>query len=372
MALARSTFAGVALALALCLAPKAQAEVRTVEVVGQAAETGLGKSVTRRRALEDALIEAAIQGGADINGYTAISEGVLVSDQLVLRPASRILDYTVLSETTQNGFYRVKLRAVVGELPPPKTCERRASLDVLLYEPELEVDLSVPAWAGQLQADLAEAFEAAFSRHSGVTLQRAGADAPAPGRSAAVGNAMDYAALTQGVAAQKMQTGKLGFKASVKLEMVGERALRMTVRSRLIDGATRKTTQQDSFQHEVRLATKLPSRALNTLFAPDRREITRQLGQAIAAHVAQLVERHACRALAGPLVYAGNRLTLPFGAQDGLTKHHLAYSEGRDTPYILFDIVQLNANSVQLAPLDRRRSLKSLAGMQVRFMELGR
>lgn len=362
---------GGLLAGALGLAAPAQAEIRTVEVVGTAAETGLGATLTRRRALEDALIEAAIQGGADINGYTAVSEGVLVSDQMVLRPSSHILDYTVLSETTESGFYKVRLRAVVGELPPAQNCARRAQLDVLLYEPKLEVDLRVPAWAAQLQPDLAEAFADALSRHSEVSLQRAGGDTAPPGRSAQVGNDLDYAALTQGTRASQTQPGKLGFRASVKLEMVGERLLRMTLASRLVDGGGQGTVLQDRAQQEIRLGTKLPFRALNVLAAPDRREIVRLLSQGIAAHVATLVERYACRALTGPLQYTGKVLSLPFGKKDGLTKHHLAYSEGRDTPYILFEIVKLDAHSVQLAPLDRRRGLKSLAGMQVRFMEIG-
>lgn len=369
MSLIRAGLALAIVGLALAHPLLALAEVRTVEVVGQAAETGLGKAVTRRRALEEALVEAAIQGGADINGYTAISEGVLVSDQLVLRPSSRILDYTVLSESTKNGFYQIRLRAAVGELPPPRYCERRATLDLDVFAPALEVDLSVPAWAAHVQPDLAKAFNAALSSRREVSSVHAATDRSAPGRSAQVGYAMDYAALTSGVRAQENSGGRLGFKASVKLEMVGERLLRMNVTSRLVSAAGRETVAQESMQHDIRLATKLPLRAVNVLLAPDQREIVRQLSAAISGHVGQLIEAFACRSLKGELRYSDGKLTLPFGKKDGLSKLSLAYTEGHDTPYILFDVVRLEAHLVQLAPLDRRRSLASLAGMTVRFMD---
>jgi hypothetical protein len=63
-------------------------------------------------------------------------------------------------------------------------------------------------------------------------------------------------------------------------------------------------------------------------------------------------------------------LTLPFGAKDGLTRNHLAYSEGQDRPYILFEIASLKDHSVVLTPIDRKRMKLSLAGTKVRFMEV--
>lgn len=373
MSLPRVWLIVVTVALAFCGVPDAQAQVRTVEVVGQAAETGLGKTVTRRRALEDALTQAAIQGGADIHGYTAISEGVLVSDQLVLRPSSHILDYTVLSETTQNRFYKIKIRAVVGELPPPQQCGRRAQLDLALYPMELHVGPQTPAWMAHLQPELSDAFKAALSARPEVTLAQATAGNDMPGRSAQVGYDMDYAALTQGVRASAPKAaGTLGYKAKVTLDMIADRVLRMTVTSRLVDRASTKTVAQDRFQQDIRVGTRLPFRAIKVLAAPDRRKIALKLTQGISEHLAGLIENYACRPLSGKLHYAGGILTLPFGKMEGLTKLHLAYSEGRDTPYVLFHIVRLDTHSVQLAPLDRRRNLKAMAGMNVRFMEMAK
>jgi hypothetical protein len=40
---------------------------------------------------------------------------------------------------------------------------------------------------------------------------------------------------------------------------------------------------------------------------------------------------------------------LPFGRKDGLTRHHLAYTQGTDTPYEILEIETLNDQSVVVA-----------------------
>ena len=92
----------------------------------------------------------------------------------------------------------------------------------------------------------------------------------------------------------------------------------------------------------------------------------------IDVHIEAMIDSYACRPLEGVLLLSGGRLTLPFGAKDGLTRHHLAYSEGNDTPYIIFEIDNLKDHSAVLRPIDRNRSARKLAGMRVRFMEMAK
>jgi hypothetical protein len=84
--------------LACGLVSPAKSELRRVQATGQAVSTGIGADVTRRRALQEALIEAALSAGVDVNGYAASANSVLTADQLVVRPSSRLLGYSVLSE----------------------------------------------------------------------------------------------------------------------------------------------------------------------------------------------------------------------------------------------------------------------------------
>ena len=363
------------LALSICLGAggmPASAENLTVEVTGQAAESGLGRATTRLRALEAALIEAAIMGGADINGYSATSNGILVSDRLILRPALRILDYSILSEGESGGFYRVQLRAVVGDPPVAivDSCARRSELDIMTYPLRLKIDPMTPAWVETLGPELRDRIDAAIGARPSVSLTQSNNTGAMPGRSAQVGLDMDYAALTSGrTVSQRPPAGTLTYRADIALRMQGRNSLLLVLESRLIDTDTNAIRAHSLFEQAVRLGANLPLRALNVLAARDRTTITEKLLVGIDAHIESMIDTYACRPLEGTLALSGDRLTLPFGSKDGLTRHHLAFSEGEATPYILFEIDRLADHSAVLRPIDRNRSAQSLAGMQVRFME---
>ena len=88
---------------------------------GRAAITpNVTSELARMRALEDALYLAALQGGADINGFTSVSADTSLQDHFVIRPSSKILDYTILSENKTGSQFEVIIRAAVGTLPEKK------------------------------------------------------------------------------------------------------------------------------------------------------------------------------------------------------------------------------------------------------------
>jgi hypothetical protein len=370
----RQIFTGF-VALLILLGPHvsiAAAGNLTVEVTGQAADTGLGRATTRLRALEAALIEAAIQGGADITGYSAASNGILVSDRLILRPASRILDYSVLSEGEVDGFYRVHVRAIVGDPPVPVTdhCARRAQLDIVSYPLRVAIDPMTPAWVETLGPELRDRIDTAISLRPGVSLARSNDTGGSPGRSAQVGFDMDYTALIGGTTSRGEVAGRLAYRGAVQFRMQGRNRLNLVLDSRLIDTATQRDRAQSRLERTIRLKAGLPIRALDVVASRDRSTIVQELLAEIDAHIATMVDTYACRQLDGTLQLSGGRLTLPFGSKDGLTRHHLAFSEGQDTPYIIFQIESLGDHSAVLRPIDQNRAASTLAGTQVRFMEL--
>ena len=77
-------------------------------------------------ALEDALYLAALEGGAKINGFSAVMSDTTLEDHFVVRPASRILDYNITNEVIDGQHYEVSIRAAIGHLPRGSCLHRRA------------------------------------------------------------------------------------------------------------------------------------------------------------------------------------------------------------------------------------------------------
>lgn len=361
--------------LSLGLALPAWAELRRVQATGQAVSTGLGADVTRRRALQEALIEAALSAGVDVNGYAASASSVLTADQLVVRPSARILGYTVLSEGKSGDFYRVTVEAYVGEPIRSDICAKRAAVKAVAYRPAVSVDLRAPVWLEGFGAALATQVQDALLRSENGQLTRSEALGPVGLSMSRAPREMDYASLTQRrqvVAASAPPRAGLSITAQLSLALTGGdhagARLALSLTLRLIDTATLKLKAQRQLALQIPLGTVLPLRSLNQMLRKDTQKLLAQMMPQIEAEIEGLLGRYRCAPLVAPLDYANGQLSLPFGTQDGVTKNMLAYTDRGDQPFLLFRILDLQENRVTLATIDPSSDARRLQGVPAQLM----
>ena len=67
----------------------------------------------RRAAIRDALRQASFQGALQVNGYQAMSQGELHTDQLSIDTQSSISQMEVLKEVVKNGMMFITVKALV-------------------------------------------------------------------------------------------------------------------------------------------------------------------------------------------------------------------------------------------------------------------
>ena len=77
---------------------------KQVEATGRSVVIDGNIEVSRRRALEDALYLAALKGGADINGFSAINSSTIINDQSVIRATNRVIDFKILNDVSKQSF----------------------------------------------------------------------------------------------------------------------------------------------------------------------------------------------------------------------------------------------------------------------------
>jgi hypothetical protein len=93
-----------------------------VEATGRSVVIDGNIEVSRKRALEDALYLAALKGGADVNGFSAINSSTVINDQSVVRATNRVIDFKILNEKQDNEFLSIKISAIVGGNKSSKNC----------------------------------------------------------------------------------------------------------------------------------------------------------------------------------------------------------------------------------------------------------
>ena len=98
---------------------------KQVEATGRSILLPDNIETSRKRALEDAIYLAALKGGANVNGFSAISSNTIINDQSVIKPTNKVLDFKILSETQNKEYLTIKISAVVGNELSKQNCNIR-------------------------------------------------------------------------------------------------------------------------------------------------------------------------------------------------------------------------------------------------------
>jgi hypothetical protein len=337
-----------------------------IEVSGYAQARGPGDvEAARRRALADALLSAALAGGAELRGHSVLSKARLTSDLLVVRPTGRVLAHSVLSAVFDGTAWTLRIRARVapGGATGGAMCGVRRRLTITALRPAVTVRAAAPAWSGPVAADLVERLLRAAAGHRAVTgftrLARA-----LPGSSDLAGER--YRTLTRGAAA--VAPGDHVMEMAVEVAG-GGRGTDLTVSLRLNGpmgegwvGRHRGTAREPAPSPLGRSAV---------LVTPLRAARAEALVRGAEAVLDDMLDRAACREVAARLVLTGGRLVAAVGADHGLSATALAYVPEDASASGLLEVAELGRTRVVLRPLDPDRPASAFSGRSVRFILVG-
>ena len=117
---------------------------KQVEATGRAILLENDINTSRKRALEDALYIAALRGGANIDGFSAISSNTVINDHSIVKATNRVIDFKILSEEQSKEFLSIKISAVVGDVSAGSNCKKRP-LNITLLKGAYYAHSNVPS-----------------------------------------------------------------------------------------------------------------------------------------------------------------------------------------------------------------------------------
>lgn len=332
-----------------------------VEVMGSAAASGpADRDAARRRALGDALLSAALAGGAIVKGHSVLSKSRMTSDLLVVRPIGSVLAHHILSEEFDGRIWRIRIRAQIGMLPGSGCADGRRMV-VTMYPPRLRVSPAAPAWAEALAGDLAERLAEDAERHSMVAeFTRANRLPNAdPSRDRA-----DYRVLTTGNV--RVPAGGHGLYSEIEIEPSG-RDLTLRLHLRLEGPAGERVEKR----HDA--TVRLPGPSLLGNAAPlaqsDRQTLAAKLASGARPAMTELLQQAGCRPVLARMELSQKRLTVPVGRVHGVKRTNLAFTVDADASTEMLEVVKLSDRSTVVAPLDPARPLSAFAGRPIRFLD---
>ena len=328
----------------------------------------------RMTALEDALYLAALEGGARIDGFSAVMTDSSLEDHFVIRPASRILDYTIINEVIDDLHYQVSIRAAVGDLPKGN-CLNRRDVNLTVFAPKFTHGKAVVAEAGPMVPQVITSIVEAIESHPGINATRATDTVLDPARLARTTDKCDYRALTTGVTRAR----RGDFALIPEVTLTGKRVtngfdrhdeMLVRIEMHLFAGESYEPVNHFAVEQRITTMRRTPFRTVNVLGQPRRPAILDQMLAPVAALVDDMAGHLQCQPLTATMTVVDGKLSVPIGSYHGMRQNALAVASGTDTPWQIMRVTSVTPMSSVLTPLNDKRDITTLAGKSAEFMEV--
>jgi hypothetical protein len=348
----------VLLGAVFCTAAEAKDATLWVEAEGRAyVASAADQDAARRRAIGEALVSAALAGGASLKGHTAMDKGRITADLTILRPTGRILTHRILSAALQDGQWVVRVSAEVGPMPVG-ACASRRRMTVSATPPQIRVTPEASAWAEPLAEGLARDLMELLRAHPDTDLERI-----APMSTAPVAAALDYNTLTRGQSLPA--AGDHRMNQSITVERQGK-TLRLALEVAVIgpDG--------NGVRRRIERQAAVPRGGVAGLVSGQNRSSAEaDLTAGVLQEVRAMLDGLVCQPAEARLALGSDGLSVPLGRRHGLTRASLAFVDDPNDGFGLLEVVALDKSRTTLRPLDPSRALASFNGLRVYFVEAG-
>ena len=347
--------------------------VRFIETTGRAViEDDEMIDISRRRALEDALYLAALHGGAKINGYSAVSTDTSIQENLVIQPASKILDYTIISEERDDMHFIVKIRSAVGQLRK-KECDNKGLKSLSVYKPVINVDPSAPFWVNSLAYELTNEIMASLKSAEDINLTDNSFVSLDRDQLIRANDDYDYISLTSG-----REKTRYGDYAAVSAISIAEReklvgfttynSLLITFDTNVYDGSTYTSSFSKSKSLEALFSSSGPWRTINLLLKTNRDNIVEPISIAAKEHAKEVIDNLICKEINSIITVNNGKIEVPLGKRHGIKISALAVTKGEQTPFNVLRVEQVSETKSVLVPLNTALEISKLNGKSIQFL----
>jgi hypothetical protein len=358
------------------------AQVKFVEVTGRSVIQDDSPILSKNTALEDALYLAALEGGAKVSGYSLIDSFSNLREEVIVQPASGILDYTIIDEMISDQHYEVTIRALIGKNNDRISCKSRITSTLIAFQPEIYINQNSPAWSQYVPNQIYKNIIDNLSNFDEIEIINATDTKLNINNNKLKLNDFDYNVLTGNVVNYK--PADLSLETKFLIEPVQnlyptnlstetlEEHLKITTEIIIKDISNNKEifkTSKDALTFIGPRETIFKS--INILSRPKRKKIINSLTSAFDEIPLEINENLKCVSLitiAQPSNIE-NAINVNLGTNQGISLGNLALSESRDTPFSVFEVIDVSPNQSKLMPLNLSRNIENYYGKTITFME---
>ena len=353
------------------------ANFKQVEATGRAVLIAGDIETSRKRALEDALYIAALKGGADINGFSAITSNTVINDQSIVKATNRVLDFKILSEKQSKEFLSIKISAVVGGKLSKKNCKNRP-INITLFRGSYNVESSIPSklarytpmWYGQIYDVISKLPNVKAINHKNKSLKQI--------IKSKVNSSFDYNALTNGLpiiqAGDYSLVPELLLTENNKQNSFSNYLLRVSFK--IFKGPGIKLITTKTYELPIEYQYKSKFQFINNISTSDIQLVDQNVHHHMLLAASNFFQDLNCRPLEGKLTVNKDNLVVDLGRKQGLKQKQIGLIKGiniensmLNNSSVIVHTSKIYDNHSILLPLNDNVKLSNLDSMIVEFVE---
>ncbi len=351
--------------------------VKMVFTSGRAVIINGDKGIAKKRALDEALYLASLQGGAKVDGFSSIDTKTRLKESLVVRPASEIIDFKILNESSNLTHYEVNIQAALFQKNMNLKCDSKRINNISFLQPHYIISSNSPAWTNKLPSLVSSIILRNLKNLRDIQIYDKRNFFINPEDMRKVKNELNYESLTEKTL--YIKNGEYSIIPVIKISSAISRLHRFSkelvfsIDLLLYEGPNYKFVDSFNYNFSLNLGNHTGYEGLDSFYSVSKSKIIEYLELSLSKYHFRIHDVIKCLPLEAKIIYSNERLVANLGINQGLHegKIGLISSNNPDNSmenWSVISVVRADQDTSILEPLNPNIDLIDLNGKLIRFL----
>ena len=334
--------------------------------------------VAKKRALDDALYLASLQGGAKIDGYSTVYTNTSLNENLLIRPSSSIKDFVILEESKDETHYSVKIKAILVSLNSLLDCSARSNINLSYFKPNFVVSSKLPAQLQNLPLLISQKIFENLTRFDQISLKDSTNFDFNPKKFSALPVSLDYEAIVEGKSGS-LKSGEFGIHTLIEVKrskgtmtrFLNKADIALTIN--LFEGTNFNIIDTLNYNFSVLLGIETGYQHMDGFYKIPYDKIAEVVQDSISKMQFRVKDRLKCYPLEARAELVKDVLTIPLGINQGVQIGKVGFASNSNPNHSMRDWIVVTVKDSSgdfsvLEILNPSNKKEDINGKLIRFM----
>ena len=345
---------------------------------GRAVIVDGNEEVAKKRALDDALYLASLQGGAKIDGYSTVDTNTSLNENLLIRPSSSIKDFVILEESKDETHYSVKIKAILVSLNSLLDCSARSNINLSYFKPNFVVSSKLPAQLQNLPLLISQKIFENLTRFDQISLKDSTSFDFNPKKFSALPVSLDYEAIVEGKSGS-LKSGEFGIHTLIEVKrskgtmtrFLNKADIALTIN--LFEGTNFNVIDTLNYNFSVLLGIETGYQHMDGFYKIPYDKIAEVVQDSISKMQFRVKDRLKCYPLEARAELVKDVLTIPLGINQGVQIGKVGFASNSNPNHSMRDWIVVTVKDSSgdfsvLEILNPSNKKEDINGKLIRFM----